>query len=102
MRWFLSLIMAWSLITPVWAEDVYVNGYYRRDGTYVQPHYRSRPDGDPTNNYSYPGNYNPHTGRTASSGFRSGQSSTRSRGSGRGFGYMGNVGDGIGGGSLFE
>jgi hypothetical protein len=45
--------------------DVYVNGYYRKDGTYVQPHYRSAPDGNARNNYSYPGNYNPYTGRVA-------------------------------------
>ena len=35
------------------ASDVYVRGYYRSNGTYVQPHYRSRPDGIVTNNYSY-------------------------------------------------
>ncbi len=31
------------------ARDVYVEGYYRQDGTYVRPHYRSAPDG--VNNY---------------------------------------------------
>jgi hypothetical protein len=41
---------------------VYVKGYYRKDGTYVQPHYRTDPDGIPYNNFSYPGNYNPNTG----------------------------------------
>lgn len=45
--------------------DVYVNGYYRKDGTYVQPHYRSAPDGNPYNNYSFPGNVNPYTGERA-------------------------------------
>jgi len=45
--------------------DVHVNGYYRRDGTYVQPHMRSAPDGNPYNNYSYPGNVNPYTGKVA-------------------------------------
>src|SRR5690606_33588714 len=38
---------------------------YRKDGTYVKSHYRSSPDGNPYNNYSYPGNYNPYTGVTA-------------------------------------
>lgn len=46
-------------------SQVHVRGYYRKDGTYVQPHYRSSPDGNPYNNYSYPGNYNPYTGRFA-------------------------------------
>jgi hypothetical protein len=44
------------------AQRVYVRGYYRKDGTYVKPHYRTSPDGSPYNNYSYPGNYNPNTG----------------------------------------
>jgi hypothetical protein len=42
-----------------------VRGYYRRDGTYVAPHYRSNPDDNPDNNYTYPGNVNPYTGRIA-------------------------------------
>jgi hypothetical protein len=41
---------------------VYVRGYYRKNGTYVSPHYRTAPDGNPYNNYSFPGNYNPNTG----------------------------------------
>jgi hypothetical protein len=45
---------------------VWVNGYYREDGTYVQGHYRSSPDGNPYNNWSFPGNINPYTGRIAS------------------------------------
>lgn len=42
--------------------DTYVNGYTRKDGTYVQPHYRSSPDGNPYNNWSTKGNVNPYTG----------------------------------------
>ena len=45
------------------AEAGWVRGYYRGDGTYVRPHYRTNPDGNPYNNYSFPGNYNPNTGR---------------------------------------
>lgn len=47
------------------SSDVWVNGYYRNDGTYVSGYWRSAPDGDPTNNFSYPGNTNPYTGKTA-------------------------------------
>ncbi len=43
--------------------DVYVNGYTRKDGTYVQPYYRSSPDGNPSNNWSTYSNVNPYTGR---------------------------------------
>ena len=45
--------------------QVYVEGYYRKNGTYVQPHYRSSPDNSPYNNYTYPGNINPYTGKVA-------------------------------------
>ncbi len=45
--------------------QVHVRGYYRKNGTYVQPHVRSSPDGDPYNNWSYPGNVNPYTGKVA-------------------------------------
>jgi hypothetical protein len=41
--------------------SVHVNGYYRSNGTYVTPHYRSAPDGDFSNNWSTKGNINPYT-----------------------------------------
>ncbi len=44
---------------------VRVRGYFRRDGTYVRPHYRSDPDGNLFNNWSFPGNINPYTGKIA-------------------------------------
>jgi len=31
--------------------SVYVHGYQRSNGTYVQPHWRSNPDGVKWNNY---------------------------------------------------
>ena len=42
--------------------DVHVRGYYRSNGTYVQPHYRSNPDGNFYNNWSTYPNVNPYTG----------------------------------------
>lgn len=42
--------------------SVRVRGYTRKDGTYVQPHYRSRPNGTVTDNFSFQGNTNPFTG----------------------------------------
>ena len=44
------------------ARDTYVKGYYRSNGTYVQPHYRTSPDNSLLNNYSTKGNVNPYTG----------------------------------------
>lgn len=46
--------------------QVRVRGYTRSDGTYVAPHYRSRPDNSRLNNWSTQGNYNPYTGRQGS------------------------------------
>lgn len=43
----------------------WVNGYYTRNGTYVQGYWRTLPDANPYNNYSTPGNYNPNTGTSA-------------------------------------
>ena len=66
---FLSLaitaIIGLSVLTgSLFAQSqVYVNGYYKSNGTYVKPHYRTSPDSSPYNNYSYPGNYNPNTGK---------------------------------------
>jgi len=40
----------------------HVNGYYKKDGTYVQPHYRSSPNSMTWDNYSTKGNTNPFTG----------------------------------------
>ena len=46
--------------------DNYVNGYVRRDGTYVAPHMRSEPNSTRYDNYSTQGNTNPYTGREGS------------------------------------
>ena len=56
--------MLFVAASSAWA-DVYVHGYHRGDGTYVQPHFRSNPDGNPYNNWSFPGNVNPYTGHVA-------------------------------------
>jgi Bacterial SH3 domain len=47
------------------SSDVWVEGYTRKDGTCVQGHWRSAPNRNPYDNYSYPGNTNPYTGKTA-------------------------------------
>ena len=43
--------------------DVSVRGHYRKDGTYVQPHYRSNPNNTTNDNWSTKGNRNPYTGK---------------------------------------
>lgn len=56
------LVLLFSFIGVVLAEDVYVGGYYRKDGTYVQPHHRTAPNNSTLDNYSTKGNTNPYTG----------------------------------------
>ncbi len=61
-----AFLAALASLLPVPAEsggDVYVRGYVRRDGSYVAPHYRSAPDGNPYNNWSTYPNVNPYTGQ---------------------------------------
>lgn len=41
----------------------HVEGYTTKNGTYVQPHYRTTPDSNPYNNWSTQGNVTPYTGQ---------------------------------------
>jgi len=58
----LILVIA-MLVSTIAIADTYVNGYYKSNGTYVQPHYRSDPDSSVSNNWSTKGNVNPYTGK---------------------------------------
>lgn len=44
-------------------NDVSVSSYIRGDGTYVESHMRSAPNGDTKDNWSHQGNTNPYTGK---------------------------------------
>jgi hypothetical protein len=44
-------------------SSVHVEGHTTKDGKYVPPHERSKPDGNFSNNWSTKGNVNPFTGR---------------------------------------
>ena len=66
----ISIVFALTLINTV-AADVWVDGYFRNDGTYVQGHYRSSPDSSVTNSWSYSGNTNPYTGEVGSNSYGS-------------------------------
>ena len=61
---FLTIAFVLGWLTLAMAQ-VWVNPYTRKDGTQAQGHYGSNPDGNPYNNWSYPGNVNPHTGNQA-------------------------------------
>ncbi|MES2023906.1 MAG: hypothetical protein V4439_04445 [Patescibacteria group bacterium] len=57
------LFLLFLVITFQASSQVYVEGYYRKNGTYVAPHYRSSPNSTKNDNYSTKGNYNPYTGK---------------------------------------
>ena len=46
------------------AQQVYVQGYTKNNGTYVQGHYRTAPNNTVNDNWSTRGNVNPYTGKS--------------------------------------
>ena len=44
--------------------QTHVDGYVKRDGTYVAPHMRTESNNTRTDNYSTQGNVNPYTGQS--------------------------------------
>ena len=61
----LSVFLFFPLLTFIGEgvnAEVNVKGYYRSNGTYVQPYTRTSPNNSIYDNYSYPGNFNPNKG----------------------------------------
>lgn len=64
----IALLILFVVPTICLAGSSNTRGYWRdsnKDGikdTYVSPYSRTTPDSSRTNNYSYPGNYNPNRG----------------------------------------
>jgi hypothetical protein len=54
--------LTFLFISPLATADTWVNGYVRRDGTYVQGHYRQESNSTNLDNYSTQGNVNPYSG----------------------------------------
>jgi hypothetical protein len=50
--------------TALRENPVHVNGYYRQNGTYVEPYNRTSPNNTTIDNYSTAGNMNPYTGQS--------------------------------------
>lgn len=59
----IGFIVCLTVAIPAFAGNVYVKGYTRKEGTYVQTHYRTAPDSKRDNNWSTQGNVNPYTGK---------------------------------------
>ncbi|MHC5820172.1 MAG: hypothetical protein ACYT04_30965, partial [Nostoc sp.] len=58
-----GLLISTVIASPALA-DTSVNGYYRSNGTYVEPYHRSDSNGTTYDNYSTRGNVNPYTGQS--------------------------------------
>lgn len=58
----LLFIIAFLFATANSFSQVYVSGYTKSNGTYVEPHYRTAPNTTRNDNYSTVGNTNPYTG----------------------------------------
>lgn len=59
---FIFLLISLSSFAQVNSNHVKVKGYYR-NGTYIQPHYRTSPNSTNRDNFSTVGNTNPYTGK---------------------------------------
>lgn len=44
-------------------KTTHVDGYVKKDGTYVAPHYKTTPNDTKLDNYGTKGNWNPYTGK---------------------------------------
>lgn len=60
---FKILFVVCLLVSFCYGQDVWVEGYYRKNGTYVEGHYRTRPNNTNSDNFSTKYNVNPYTGK---------------------------------------
>ncbi len=49
----LTALISLASFTGTSYSDVFVNGYFKSNGTYVAPHYRTSPNNSVYDNYSY-------------------------------------------------
>jgi hypothetical protein len=64
-----GLVLALALAGMAQAQQFQqVQPHVRRDGTYVQPHFRTAPNGTRIDNWSTQGNVTPYTGQRGTEG----------------------------------
>lgn len=63
MKFFIALLGV-AIFAGTAIADQYVNGYTRKDGTYVDGYHRSSPNSSYNDNYSVKGNSNPYNGES--------------------------------------
>lgn len=59
---FFFIAFLFVAITSFAQSSVYVSGYTKSNGSYVEPYYRTSPNATRNDNYSTVGNINPYTG----------------------------------------
>lgn len=59
----LAVLICAALAASAFADSTYVRPHVRKDGTYVEGHFRTTPDSSRMNNYGTQGNFNPYTGQ---------------------------------------
>lgn len=60
----ITFLLFMFLFTPQYSMAANkVKGYYKKNGTYVQPYQRSKSNESKLDNYSTKGNINPYTGK---------------------------------------
>lgn len=60
---FLFAILTLFSLAQTNSRHIRVSGYYRSNGTYVQPYFRTAPNSTNNDNFSTRGNVNPYTGK---------------------------------------
>ena len=63
MKKYILLSLLFLFLLNLSFSQVYVNGYLKKNGTYVEPHYRTEPNHTILDNWSTKGNINPYTGK---------------------------------------
>jgi hypothetical protein len=58
----MRFILGLALLASAAFADTWINGYTRKDGTYVPGHWRTDPNTTRNDNYSTEGDSNPYTG----------------------------------------
>lgn len=66
MKKLLLLFIFSSLFVSLSAKDTYSRGYFKKNGTYVQPYFKTKPNKTKRDNYASKGNINPYTGKKGS------------------------------------
>lgn len=61
----IALLLLLAAVSAPALADVYVDGYYRKDGTYVPPHTRSSPNNTRSDNYGRPNSSQRNDGYTS-------------------------------------